>query len=267
MAPSSGCDRPGGRWLRRATLLQPWTRAPFDRVSEIDRVVSLLRRLARLTASPLSERDNLYIDTDGVRRLSRQIELEQSFGARDFDGWESRLVDLTRDRGLSRTRKGSGYKFGKDVSRTEALAARDELFAALRQFRKDADADLAACLQRELAGATERYQQLKHSTGALDFTDLLARVRTLIASNDDVLSHLRAKFRRIFVDEFQDTDPIQAEILLRLAGDVPRQAVHRRRSEAGDLPLPRDRRRHVLAGLPGTGGARWPRPAADEELS
>ena len=90
-----------------------------------------------------------------MRRLSRQIRLEQSFGQRDLDGWEARLVDLVRDRGFSRTRKGSGYKYGKDVTRTEVLAARDALFADLQQFKQDADADLAAALQQELAGATD----------------------------------------------------------------------------------------------------------------
>jgi ATP-dependent exoDNAse (exonuclease V) beta subunit len=198
-----------------------WMRAPFDRETAIDGLVGAVHALADLTALALSERDNFFIDTDAVRRLSRQIRLEQSFGGRDLDGWEARLVDLTRDRGFSRTRKGSGYKYGKDVSRTDVLAARDALFAELQQFRKDADADLAACLQHELAGATTRYQDLKQAAGALDFTDLLARARTLIRSNDDVRRHLQQKFHRIFVDEFQDTDPIQAEILLLLAGDVP----------------------------------------------
>jgi len=198
-----------------------WTRTPFDRSGEIAAVVGLLNHVADLTASAASERDNLYVDTDGVRRLSRQIRLEQSFGAQDLDGWEARLIDLARDRGLSRTRKGSGYRFGKDVTRSEVLAARDQLYARLQQFRRDADADLAACLQQELAGATERYQQMKHAVGALDFTDLLARTRTLLASRPDVLSYLQNKFTRLFVDEFQDTDPIQADILTLLADAVP----------------------------------------------
>jgi len=163
----------------------------------------------------------LFVDTDAVRRTSRQIQLEQSFGQTDLDGWEARLVDLTRDRGFSRTRKGSGYKYGKDVNRSDVLAARDVLFAALQQFRKDADADLAACLQQELAGATARYQELKKASGSLDFTDLLARARDLIKTDDAVRRHLQEKFTRIFVDEFQDTDPIQAEILLLLADEVP----------------------------------------------
>ena len=199
----------------------PWRRPPFDRPAEIDRLISSLHRLAALTAAASWDRDNLFVDTDAVRRLSRQLQLEQSFGRRDDDGWEGRLVDLIRDRGFSRARRGSGSKYGKDVTRSEVLAARDELFADLQQFRKDADADLAACLHRELAAATSRYQELKRSAGALDFADLLVRARDLIKSNATVRQHLQAKFTRLFVDEFQDTDPIQAEILLLLAADDP----------------------------------------------
>ena len=253
--------RGAGRMLADARAFpHPWDRPPFERAAEIDRLVAALHRFAALTASPLSARDNLYIDTDAGRRLSRQIQLEQSFGQpplrfgrfgepgrrspdpeasegwRDLDGWEARLVDLTRDRGFSRTRKGSGYKFSKDVNRTDVLAARESLFNDLQQFRKEADADLAACLQQELAGATERYQDLKRAAGALDFTDLLARARDLIKANAGVRAHLQQKFTRIFVDEFQDTDPIQADILLLLANDVrgklfivgdPKQAIYR----------------------------------------
>ncbi len=203
---------------------QPWQRPPFEREAEIDRLVAALHRLADLTSGASSERDNLFIDTDGVRRLSRQIRLEADFGNRDLDGWESRLVDLVRDRGFSRTRKGSGYKFGKEVTRTEVLAARDALFADLQEFKRHADADLAACLQEELAGSTARYQALKGAAGALDFTDLLAKARDLIRGNRDVRRYLQTRFDRIFIDEFQDTDPIQAEILMLLAAEDPDEA-------------------------------------------
>jgi ATP-dependent exoDNAse (exonuclease V) beta subunit len=199
----------------------PWRRPPFDREREMARLIHQLHTLADMTSAPSSGRDNLFIDTDAVRRLSRQIRLEQSFDRHDNDGWEARLVDLVRDRGFSRTRKGSGYRFGKDVARSQVLAARDELFAELQQFKKDADGDLAACLQQELAGATLRYQALKAAAGSLDFADLLSRARDLIRSDRSVRVHLQEKFTRIFVDEFQDTDPIQAEILLLLASDDP----------------------------------------------
>ena len=199
----------------------PWRRPPFDRERAIEKVLTTLHDLADKSAAATSERDSLFVDTDAVRRLSRQIRLETSFGHRDLDGWEARLVDLVRDRGVSRTRKGTGYKFGKDVTRAEVLAARDTLYAELQQLRRDADADLAARLQQELQGATARYQELKRAAGALDYVDLLARARDVIKGNAQVRAHLQKRFQRIFVDEFQDTDPVQAEILMLLAADDP----------------------------------------------
>jgi ATP-dependent exoDNAse (exonuclease V) beta subunit len=200
-----------------------WRRSAWNRIAEIDRLVAKLHDLAAMTSEPVSPRDNLYVDTAAIRRLSAQIQLEQAFGQHDDAGWEARLVDLVCDRGFARTRKGSGYHFSKTVTRTDVLGARDALYADLQTFRKEADADLAACLQTELAGATERYQALKIATGALDFTDLLGRARDVIRDNQAVRHHLQRRIARLFVDEFQDTDPVQAEILLLLAADDPLQ--------------------------------------------
>jgi ATP-dependent exoDNAse (exonuclease V) beta subunit len=199
----------------------PWSRPPFDRPAAIEQLVTALHHLAGLTENPSSPRDNLFVDTESVRRLSLQIRLEHSFGNDDLDGWEARLVDLVRDKGFSRTRKGSGYRYNATVPRAEVLATRDALLADLEQFRQDADADLAAALQQELSGATGRYQALKTAAGTLDFSDLLARTLDLVAANAAVRRHLQTKFARIYVDEFQDTDPIQAAILLLLAADNP----------------------------------------------
>src|SRR5215472_5023075 len=81
--------------------------------------------------------------------------------------------------------------------------------------------ELAACLQQELKSATEKYQELKAAGGALDFNYLLSKTRDLLRANDAIRRDLQSKFTRIFVDEFQDTDPIQAEILLLLSNGVP----------------------------------------------
>ena len=110
--------RGAGRALAEARdFPHPWERPPFDRGAEIDRLVAALHAFAALTASPLSARDNLHIDTEGARRLSRQIQLEQSFGRRDLDGWEARLVDLTRDRGFSRARASRSVKSSTPADR------------------------------------------------------------------------------------------------------------------------------------------------------
>ena len=52
----------------------------------------------------------------------------------------------------------------------------------------------------------------------LNYGDLLQYAAALLRDNLEVREALQRKYRWLFVDEFQDTDPIQAEVLLLLAG-------------------------------------------------
>ena len=72
-----------------------------------------------------------------------------------------------------------------------------------------------------MTGLIDEYQELKQRMGKLDFVDLLLGVRDLIRNQAHVRNYLQQRFTHIFVDEFQDTDPAQAEILLLLAADDP----------------------------------------------
>jgi ATP-dependent helicase/nuclease subunit A len=199
----------------------PWTRQPFDRDGEIDRLLRTLHELADLTASPSYARDNLFVDTAPARHLSQEIRLQQSIDKPDYDGWEARLVDLSKNRVFSNARRGKGPGYGKGVTRAVVTAALDQFRAELDQFRMAADADLAALLQAELAGASDRYEQLKRRNGALDFLDLLLKARHLMKTSAVLRRSFQKRFTHIFVDEFQDTDPLQAEILLLLTAADP----------------------------------------------
>ncbi len=198
-----------------------WARNPFDREQVIAATVFLLQKAADLTRDPASRNDPLFTGTEPVRRLSDEIALHRRFGESepDYDGWEAALVDLSRDRLLTYLRHGRGAFYKDGVGRDKVVAEVEDLKSRLEQFRMDADADLAALLQRELRGATARYEQLKSAVGALDFLDLLVRARLLIRGNPMVRRGFQQRFTHIFVDEFQDTDPLQAEILLLLAAD------------------------------------------------
>ncbi len=205
----------------------PWTRPPFDRVAAIDSAIVLLHDLAELTRNPSSRNDPLFFGSDAVRRLSDEIRLQQTFGDAGpvddlyYDGWEAGLVDLSRDRNLIHVKHGRGATYRDGVPRERVVTALAELRARLDQFRMDADADLAALLQQELRGALDRYASMKATAGGLDFLDLLLVARNLVRDNQQVRAGFQNRFRRIFVDEFQDTDPLQAEILLLLAADDP----------------------------------------------
>jgi ATP-dependent exoDNAse (exonuclease V) beta subunit len=195
-----------------------WTRVPLDRQAAMRRIVELVHDLAELSHSASYAGDNLFLDTAPVRRLSRDIgPVPDVASDGDLDGLEAQLIDLARNRDYKRGRKGSGPTYRKGVTRAQVLTARDLLTQALAEFQIHADADLAALLQRELFACVDRYQTLKAREGALDFLDLLLRARDLVRDHRQVRRHFQSRFTHLFIDEFQDTDPLQAELLLLLA--------------------------------------------------
>ena len=60
------------------------------------------------------------------------------------------------------------------------------------------------------------YNQMLTERGALDFDDLLVKTRDLLRMHDDVRADLVADTDAVLVDEFQDTDPVQFDIVRRL---------------------------------------------------
>jgi ATP-dependent exoDNAse (exonuclease V) beta subunit len=225
-----------------------WTRPPFDRHAEIDRALAELNEFAALTRNPFSKNDPLHAGTQPARRLSDEIARQRSSGEDepDYDGWEAALVDLSRERNFANTKTGRGASYADRVPRERVLAARVALRTRLDQFRMDADADLAALLQTDLRGAIDRYDELKARAGALDFLDLLLGARDLVRDNAAVRQGFQARFKRIFVDEFQDTDPLQAEILLLLAADDDTETDWRRaRPRPGTLFLVGDPKQSI----------------------
>ena len=199
----------------------PWSREPFDRERAAADLMILVHRTAELSEGPSYVQDNLFLDTAPVRRLSLSLRAADASAAADLDGLESLLVELRRNRDFRRARKGSGPGYKKGVPRSVVVAARDELAAALDAFQQRADADLAALLRGELLACIDEYEALKQRAGALDFLDLLLKARDLVRDNASVRQHFQERFARLFVDEFQDTDPLQAELLLLLVSRDP----------------------------------------------
>ena len=62
-----------------------------------------------------------------------------------------------------------------------------------------------------------KYQQLLRAAGALDFGDLLLLLVDLLRRNLDVRAKYQHRFQHVLVDEFQDTNPVQYELLRLLA--------------------------------------------------
>ncbi len=199
----------------------PWRREPFDREAAIARAIDAVHAFREDLRSCGNPADSLYADTWLVRRISEDVRVSERLSARDRDGLEAALVDLARNRQFRRPRKGYDRNYRGGATREEILASHVVLCEALDDFARRADADLAALLQGELFATVEAYEALKERAGSLDFLDLLLRARNLVRDRADVRRELQARFTHIFVDEFQDTDPLQAEILLLLSADDP----------------------------------------------
>src|SRR5207244_1797451 len=106
-----------------------------------------------------------------------------------------------------------------DGARLSATA--DELFARANKAYQALLGRIATAvvetLAREIDEVLTEYDHFKHAAAVLDFDDLLHRARSLVCQHDEVRRALGERYRHILVDEFQDTDPIQAEILFRIA--------------------------------------------------
>jgi len=63
------------------------------------------------------------------------------------------------------------------------------------------------------------YQDAKDNKMLLDFDDLLLKAYYLLHDNDEVREKYRGSFQSIMVDEFQDTNPVQFELLRLLIKD------------------------------------------------
>lgn len=68
-------------------------------------------------------------------------------------------------------------------------------------------------------GFVVEQEQRRREAGVADFDDLLNWSRDLLRDNKPARDYFRNRFKVIFVDEFQDTDPVQAEIALLLTSD------------------------------------------------
>ena len=88
---------------------------------------------------------------------------------------------------------------------------------ALRDaLRAPFDRWLAPRLVRLFPVVTALYERVKARHRSVDQLDLLLKLRDLLAGNKAVRADYQGLFDHVLVDEFQDTDPLQAEVLLYL---------------------------------------------------
>lgn len=148
-----------------------------------------------------------------------------------------------------------GVTTAKEWANRDDYEALKDGFALLRKRLKELeplleipdDAKRAAEIGRRFlivaAACDDAYAAAKRRRNELDFDDLIEQARNLLRDHADVRAACRRTYRRVLVDELQDTDPVQMEMIEALTGTDERlfavgdakQSIYRFRGADVDL--------------------------------
>ena len=186
---------------------------------------AMLAELAAL--SPLTDASDSAVERlaplrDPMRRLSQTPPLDEAI----------EILPRLAEGLLTNGKPLSGSRLGKKSNWEEAALARvRELVPALGRCLVPhtdllglelgaADERAAAvlpALSRVFLRADARCENSKGNGSTLDMDDLLEKSHQLIAADADIRHRLAQHYRFALIDEFQDTDPLQWEIIRSLA--------------------------------------------------
>jgi exodeoxyribonuclease-5 len=171
--------------------------------------------LTKMLASPELARDNAPVSVlIGVLRLPQPEECFRKDGG---------MLQLRNKGKWEAAAKAAGNSKGDG---TEAHAAVDALYqdchTAYATLTSAAAGEVLARLASSMDGLMSQWHEYKRAAALLDFDDLLYTARKLLERHEPVRQALAKRFRHVLVDEFQDTDPLQIDILWRLCGEAPK---------------------------------------------
>src|SRR3989454_9113803 len=99
------------------------------------------------------------------------------------------------------------------------LRKRDDSGALLPRIGQIAGVATSSRLAKCAGLYIDRFESKKRALNTVDFDDLLLGARNLLREHGDIKRHYQDQFEALLVDEFQDTDEVQAEIISLLAAD------------------------------------------------
>jgi DNA helicase-2/ATP-dependent DNA helicase PcrA len=149
-----------------------------------------------------------------LRRFARQVGLEPNFTILDRSDAED-VVALLRSRaGLDRKER----RFPRKNTILEILSMAVNRSLAVPEVVEASYGHLVEHLD-DLVRLGEGYGRYKRERNLADYDDLLVHLRDLVRDNPEVASHLSRIYRYVMVDEYQDTNLLQAEIVRGLAAE------------------------------------------------
>ncbi len=147
-----------------------------------------------------------------LRRYGRAIGLEPGFTILDRGDSED-LVNLVRAQvGFTET----GKRFPRKRTIVEIFSKASNTLQSLDDVLLNEYAHFAD-YHRELTALQEAYEATKRQRQLVDYDDLLLRLRELLTVDEQARRMISDIWRYILVDEYQDTNRLQAEVVRHLA--------------------------------------------------
>lgn len=148
-----------------------------------------------------------------LRKYARFLNLPHNFTILDQSDAEDTLNLIRTKLGLHKSDKRFPRKkalmevISKSVNRSEEL--QDVLYDEYPHFIEWLD---------EVKRIRQEYVEYKRQKSLLDYDDLLVYLKNLLNMHSDIREALSDKYKYIMVDEYQDTNKLQAEIVYLLSG-------------------------------------------------
>jgi ATP-dependent exoDNAse (exonuclease V) beta subunit len=127
-------------------------------------------------------------------------------------------------------RHGKKTNWPDDCTADDVRAEIGAIRATASELAHSMSETVARRLAWELAQFTLREAATRRAAGDLEFHDLLVLARAMLRDAEhgwDVRERLRARYTRLLLDEFQDTDPIQCDLAALIASGEPDARAHR----------------------------------------
>jgi ATP-dependent helicase/nuclease subunit A len=195
---------------------------PPDMAAAIDATIERMRDWSTYRPdAPAKGPDPVMGAFDKAERMLRYLDLETPAEQADFLSVFASVSDTERAKVKTTYWKGDGVNHS-----SWAKSLRDDLLPdliettilpVLREWEAYVHRVAVACT----APAVERFRDLRRREGLLTFHDLLSLTRDMLRDRPRVRRAVQERYPRLLVDEFQDTDPLQAEILSFLAARNP----------------------------------------------
>src|SRR2546427_6822832 len=147
-----------------------------------------------------------------LRRTARRLGLKSGFPTLDRSDSED-VVNLLRSRaGLDRKER----RFPRKRAIVEIFSMAVNRSTTVPALLEDGYSHLYEHLD-DLVRLEEQYRRYKREQDLVDYDDLLVLLRDLLRDQHDAAEHLSRTHRYVMVDEYQDTNRLQAEIVRGLA--------------------------------------------------